>query len=154
RAWYSDGRAADVTRWAKFNSSEELVAAVDAGGKVTVAGRGEAAVTVWFSNFVAAARVTSPFPEPADPKAFAASPRHNFVDDLVLKKMEALRLPPSPPCTDAEFIRRAYLDVAGVLPTPEEVAKFLAGPAADKRARLVDALLQRPEFVDYWAYKW
>jgi hypothetical protein len=154
RATYSDGHSEDVTRWAKFNSSEDLVASVDAGGKVTVAGYGEAAVTVWFSNQVAAARVSVPREKAVDPKAFAEAPRHNFVDGLVLKKLESLRIPPSPPCTDAEFIRRAYLDAAGILPTPEEVTKFLADPAADKRSRLVDALLQRPEFVDYWAYKW
>src|SRR5205807_3475482 len=62
--------------------------------------------------------------------------------------------PPSPLCTDAEFIRRAYLDAAGMLPTPDEVRRFLASPAADKRARLIDALLERTEFVDYWTYKW
>src|SRR5205807_1528155 len=62
--------------------------------------------------------------------------------------------PPSPLCTDAEFIRRAYLDAAGMLPTPDEVRRFLASPAADKRARLIDSLLERSEFVDYWAYKW
>src|SRR5262249_42930988 len=136
RAWYGDGHAEDVTRWAKFNSSEDLVAAVDAAGKVTVAGHGEAAVTGWVSNQVAAARVTSPRAEPVDAKVFAAAPRNNFVDGLVLKKLEALHIPPSPPCTDAEFIRRAYLDAAGILPTPEEVTRFLADPAPDKRARL------------------
>jgi hypothetical protein len=154
RAWYSDGHAEDVTRWAKFNSSEDLVAAVDGGGKVTVAGHGETAVTVWFSNQVAAARVAVPQEIAIDPKVFVDAPRHNFIDGLVLKKLEALRIPPSPPCTDAEFIRRTYLDAAGILPTPEEVRRFLADPAADKRSRLVDALLERPEFVDYWAYKW
>ena len=85
------------------------------------------------------------------------SPRHarkNFIDDLVLKKLEALRIPPSGDCTDAEFIRRVYLDAAGILPTPEEVKKFLADPRPDRRAKLVDALLERPEFVDYWSYKW
>src|SRR5262249_1132265 len=66
----------------------------------------------------------------------------------------ALNLPPSPPCSDNEFIRRAYLDACGILPKPEEVAKFLADRGADKRARLIDALLERPEVVDYWAYKW
>ena len=154
RAWYSDGHAEDVTRWAKFNSSEDLVAAVDADGKVTVQGHGEAAVTVWFSNLVAAARVAAPLPGAVDPKVFRDAPRNNYVDDLVLKKLEALHIPPSPACTDAEFIRRAYLDAAGILPTPEEVTKFLADSRSDKRARLVDALLERPEFVDYWAYKW
>src|SRR5947209_3338680 len=68
--------------------------------------------------------------------------------------MEALHIPLSPTCNDGEFIRRAYLDAAGILPTPEEVKKFLADSSTDKRAKLIDALLERPEFIDYWAYKW
>jgi hypothetical protein len=154
RAWYSDGHSEDVTRWAKFNSSEDLVATVDADGKVTVAGNGEAAITVWYSNLVAANRIVSPLPNTIDPKVFADAPRKNYVDGFVLKKLESLHIPPSPPCSDEEFIRRFCLDAAGILPTPEEVRKFLADPAPDKRAKLVDALLERPEFVDYWAYKW
>jgi hypothetical protein len=154
RARYSDGRVADVTRWAKFQSSEDLVAGVSAAGKVTVAGHGEAAVSVWCSNVVATCRVTVPLPNKIDPKAFAAAPRNNYIDDLVVKKLAALRIPPSPVCTDAEFIRRAYLDATGVLPTPAEVRRFTADRASDKRARLIDALLERPEFVDYWAHKW
>src|SRR5262249_987683 len=154
RAWYSDGRAEDVTHWAKFQSSEDMVAAVDEEGKVRVAGHGEAAVTVWYSNLVAAVRIPSPLPNRTDPRPSAAAPRNNFIDDLVLKKLESLRIPPSPACSDHEFIRRAYLDAAGILPTPEELRKFVADPAPDKRARLIDALLERPEFVDYWAYKW
>jgi len=85
---------------------------------------------------------------------FAKAARRNYIDDLVLKKLQALHIPPSPDCIDSEFIRRAFLDAAGVLPTPEEVRNFVADPAADKRARLIDALLERPEFVDYWTYKW
>lgn len=154
RAWYADGHAEDVTRWAKFNSSEELVAEVDADGKVLVKGHGEAAITVWFSNLVAASRVVSPLPNTVDAKVFASAPRRNFIDELVLKKLQTLHLPPSPACADVEFIRRAYLDAAGILPTPEEVRKFVTDPAADKRAKLIDTLLERPEFIDYWAYKW
>jgi hypothetical protein len=154
RAWYSDGHSEDVTRWAKFNSSEDLVAAVDADGKVRVAGYGEAAITVWYSNLVAANRIASPLPGAIDPKVFASAVQHNFIDGLVLKKLEALRMPPSPLCADAEFVRRAYLDAAGILPRPEEVQRFLADKSPDKRAKLIDALLERPEFVDYWAYKW
>jgi len=154
RARYSDGHTQDVTHGAKFNSTEELVATVDAEGRVRVAGYGEAAVTVWYSNVVAFARVASPLPNAVDPKVFANAPRSNFIDDLVLKKLQALRIPPSPACTDAEFIRRASLDAAGTLPTPEEVSKFVADPAKDKRARLIDDLLKRPEFIDYWTYKW
>ncbi|HXG12042.1 MAG TPA: DUF1553 domain-containing protein [Gemmataceae bacterium] len=154
QAWYSDGRSADVTHWAKFQSSEDLVAGVDEEGRVRVSGHGEAAVTVWYSNLVAAVRITSPLPNRVDPKVFAEASRNNFIDELVLKKLEALRIPPSPDCTDNEFIRRAYLDAAGILPTPEEVQKFVADPSPGKRAQLIDALLERPEFVDYWTYKW
>jgi hypothetical protein len=154
RATYSDGHTEDVTHWAKFNSSDDLVATVNEDGRVIVAGHGEAAITVLFSNLVAASRVTSPFPNELDAGMFAKSPRYNAIDDLVLKKLEALRIPPSPPCTDAEFVRRAYLDAAGILPTPEEVHKFLGDKSADKRAKLIDALLERPEYVDYWSYKW
>ena len=154
RAWYSDGRSEDVTHWAKFSSTEDLVATVDQEGKIRVSGHGETAVSVWFSNLVATTRIASPFPHQIDGKAFAAAARSNSIDALVLKKLESLHIPPSPPCTDREFIRRTYLDAAGILPTPEEVNKFLGDSAPDKRAKLVDRLLERPEFVDYWAYKW
>jgi hypothetical protein len=154
RAYYSDGRAEDVTRRAKFTSSEDLVAGVSLDGKVTVVSHGEAAVSVLFGNLVASATITSAYGGSVDPKVFAAAPRHNFIDGLILKKLERLRLPPSPGCTDAEFIRRAFLDAAGILPTPAEVKAFLNDRSPDKRARLIDRLLERPEFVDYWAYKW
>jgi hypothetical protein len=154
RAHYSDGQTRDVTRWVKFASSQDLVAGVDEAGLVSVAGHGEAAINVIYSNLVAFTRVTSPMPGAVDPKRFAESPRHNFIDELNLKKLETLRLPPSPTCWDNEFIRRAMLDAAGILPTPDEVAKFVADTAPDKRAKLIDAILERPEFVDYWTYKW
>ena len=154
RAWYSDGHAEDVTRWARFGSTEDLVASVDDGGLLTVNGNGEAAVTVLFGNLVASARIVSPFATPVDDGFFKVSPRHNFIDEHVLTKLQSLRIPPSPQCNDHEFIRRAYLDCIGVLPTPEEVQKFVADPRADRRAKLIDALLERPEYVDYWAYKW
>src|SRR5262249_47018911 len=89
-----------------------------------------------------------------DPKIFADSPRHNFIDHYVLKKLEALRIPPSVQCGDREFARRVFLDAAGILPTPEEVQAYLNDSGPDKRARLIDRLLGRPEFIDYWSYKW
>jgi hypothetical protein len=153
RAWYSDGHGEDVTRWVKFSSSEDLVAGVEPDGRVRVAGHGEAAITVWYSNLVAACRIVSPFAQQTG-KAFPAPVRNNYIDDLVTKKLAGLNIPASPPCTDEAFMRRAYLDAAGMLPTPEELQKFLADRAPDKRARLIDALLERPEFADYWAYKW
>ena len=61
---------------------------------------------------------------------------------------------PSKPCTNAEFVRRAYLDLLGILPTVEEAKQFVADSSPDKRARLVDTLLLRPEYADFWALKW
>jgi hypothetical protein len=154
RGWYSDGHAEDVTRWSRFSSSEDLVAAVNDEGAVTVAGHGEAAINVTFSNRVAGVVITSPFPHQIAAGEFSNSPKRNFIDEHVLRKLELLRLRPSGQCTDREFIRRAYLDAAGILPKPEEVQKFVADPSPDKRAKLIDSLLDRPEFVDYWSYKW
>ena len=154
RAWYSDGHAEDVTRWAKFGSTEDLVAAVNEDGLVKVGGHGAAAITVSFSNLVALAHITAPWANKVDPKVFAAAPRNNYIDGLILKKLQELHIPPSPPCSDDEFIRRAFLDCAGILPTPAEVQAFRASKAADKRAQLIEQLLARPEFVDYWTYKW
>src|SRR5262249_60389456 len=74
RAWYSDGHAEDVTRWAKFSSSEDLVATVDQDGEASVAGHGEAAVIAWFSNLVAMCRIASPLPSAVDAKVFAQAP--------------------------------------------------------------------------------
>ncbi len=151
RAWYSDGHAEDVTRWARYSSTEDLVAGVDDQGAVKVGGHGEAAIAVLYANQVALVRIASPFENNVDPKVFAQSPRHNFIDPLVIKKLEALKIPPSPQCLDSEFIRRAYLDAIGRLPTPAEVAAFTKNP---NRGKLVNALVERSEFVDYWTYKW
>jgi hypothetical protein len=154
RARFSDGKAEDVTRWARFTSGDETVAAVSDTGLVQAQGHGETAINVAYLSLVGHTRVAVPFPPAADAGAFDRAPRHNFIDDHVTAKLRQLRIPPSEPASDAAFIRRAYLDAAGILPTPEERDRFLADTAPDKRARLVDALLERPEFVDYWAYKW
>jgi hypothetical protein len=154
RAHFSDGHAEDVTRWVKFSTNEGATAGVDQRGAVTVNGPGEAAISAWYLSKLVTARITSPFPDRVDPAVYARAPRANFIDDLVLAKLAELNIEPSPLSSDAEFIRRAFLDAAGILPTPEEVRTFLADKTPDKRAKLVGALLARPEFVDYWAYKW
>jgi hypothetical protein len=154
QATYSDGRVADVTRWAKFASTDETVAKVDEDGRVKVEGHGEAAITVWYSSLVALTTVTSPSEAPVDPAAFASAPRHNPIDDKNLAKLQSLGIPPSPPCDDATFLRRAYLDATGTLPPADQVAAFLDDKDPRKRAALVDRLLASEEYVDYWAYKW
>lgn len=151
RALYSDKSIRDVTRWARFASTDENVATVDADGQTTIKGAGEAAITVGFGGKVALASFTSAFPNPVPPdSAFIV---RNFIDEKVNAKLRELRLTPSPPCTDREFVRRVHLDVAGTLPSPETVRAFLADASAEKRAKLIDALLASPEHVDYWAYK-
>lgn len=154
RARFSDGHAEDVTRWARFTTNEGAVATVSDDGVVKVQGAGEAAISAWYLSRLVTARIASPFPTAVDPAVYARAPRANFIDELVLGKLQELNLEPSPLSSDTEFLRRVYLDAAGILPEPEEVRTFLADRRPDKRARLIDALLERSEFVDYWAYKW
>lgn len=153
-AVFSDGHTADVTRWAKFDSGDEGVASVDNNGHVVMRGYGEAPVTVWYQSHVTFSRLRIPFPYKLDVRVFLRAPRHNLIDDHILKHLAILHIPPSPPASDAEFMRRAYLDSAGILPIPSEVEKFLKDPSPTKREQLIDGLIKRPEFVDYWAYKW
>ncbi|MCH8043824.1 MAG: DUF1553 domain-containing protein [Planctomycetes bacterium] len=153
-ARYSDGRQEDVTRWAKFNAANAKVAEVGSDGKVSVVGHGQGAVVVWFSSRIVLSRITSPYPHTIDPAVYEKAPRRNFIDKLVLAKLANLNLAPSPRCTDEQFIRRASLDTIGTLPTADEVRSFLDDPAKDKRDRLIESLLGRKEFVDYWTFRW
>jgi hypothetical protein len=153
-AKFSDGSSRDVTRWAKFDSGDEGVATVDSNGHVTMHSYGEAPVTVWYQSHVTFARLRIPFPYNLDQAVFKSAPRHNYIDEDILKHLAVLHIPPSHPASDSEFIRRAYLDAAGILPTRGEVESFLNDQSPDKRDRLIDAIMKRPEFIDYWAYKW
>jgi hypothetical protein len=153
-ARWSDGREADVTPHARFQTNNETLAAVDADGLVTAGDApGGAAVMASYMGQVAVFRALVPRPGPPD---LAAKPRTpaNFIDPLVDARLAKLNLTPSGPADDAEFLRRVSLDVIGTLPTPGEARAFLADSASDKRARLVESLLTRPEFADYWALKW
>ncbi|HEY1067963.1 MAG TPA: DUF1549 domain-containing protein, partial [Pirellulales bacterium] len=153
-AHFHDGHVEDVTRWVKYNSASADVASIDEAGKVKVMGYGEGAITAWYLSKTAIATVTVPYPNQVEPGVFAESPKRNFIDEHVVAKLQSLALPPSPRCTDGEFIRRASIDAIGLAPSPEEVKAFIADASPDKRERLIDSLLSRPEFVDYWAYKW
>ncbi len=148
-AEYADGRKRDVTWLARYDSNDAGIAAVDPRGNISVQRHGETAVRASFMGQVAVAIVTVPYEQKVDPTAFVAG--NNFVDAHVLAKLKALNLEPSALSDDAEFLRRVYLDTIGTLPTPDEVRKFLADTDRAKRSRLIDDLLSRPEFVDYWA---
>ncbi|HQZ64802.1 MAG TPA: DUF1549 domain-containing protein, partial [Planctomycetaceae bacterium] len=154
RAHYSDGRIEDVTQLAKFTSSNEAVATVATDGLTTVVGPGEGAVTAWFSSQIVIARIVVPWEHALDETVFASAARRNFIDDTVLAQLQRLNLKPSPRCSDEVFIRRVFLDTIGTLPTSTEVREFLADESADKRDRVIESLLRRPEFIDFWTYRW
>ena len=155
RAKYSDGRFEDVTRWAKYSSNDEGVAQVDDGtGRVKMLGRGEAAITVWYSSKVLYTRLAVPAATEVSPEKYSTFSRRNYIDDLVLAKLKSLNIEPSAKAPDEMFIRRAYLDAAGILPSAEEVENFLTDKSPNKREKLIEQILAKDEFTDYWAYKW
>ncbi len=149
---YSDGAEVDMTRQVRYTSSNELVAAVSPEGVITPKGNGEAGIMVRSLGAVGVARVGVVLrpPVPNYPRIEA----RNFIDEFVFAKLKRLRIVPSPLCSDAEFLRRASLDITGTLPDPQKVKQFLADRSPEKRSRLVDELLQSPEYADFWSLKW
>jgi hypothetical protein len=153
-ARYSDGRVVDVTRWCRFSSSHDSVARVDNDGQITVVGSGEGAVVAALANQIAIARLTVPYGNPSCQEQLAGFHPNNFIDREVRAQWERLNLAPSPPVDDATLLRRIFLDTIGTLPTADEARGFLADASPDKVDRLIESLLAREEYVDYWTYKW
>jgi hypothetical protein len=149
-ATLSDGTGRDVTAQARFDTLNEAVAKVEPSGLARTVGQGETNIMVRYQGRAAMARLTVPF---AKDKAFDF-PARNVLDEKAAAKWRELGLAPSDLCTDSEFLRRAMLDAIGTTPTPAEVEEFLDDPSPDKRSKLVDRLLDRPEYVDFWALKW
>ncbi|MDB5292016.1 MAG: hypothetical protein JWL69_3257, partial [Phycisphaerales bacterium] len=149
RAHYADGRVRDVTWLCQIVSNDSSIVSVTEGGLVKALRHGAASVRVHFQGLVAVVTFTTPYENHVDPSLFAQ--KNNGIDEHVFAKLAALNLPPSAGCDDATFVRRAFLDTIGVLPSPREVRDFLTDPRSDKHAKLIDDLLQRPEFADYWA---
>jgi len=152
RARYSDGTVRDVTDLAVFFSNNDNSAVVDEHGLVKAANRGEAFVMARFETKTTGAQMIVlpagvPYTRPSEPPA-------NYIDQLVEAKLEKLRMVPSPLCSDAVFLRRVTLDITGKLPTEDEYRAFLADKDPAKRAKRIDALLDRKEFAEIWAMKW
>jgi hypothetical protein len=152
-ASYSDGSTRDVTHEAQFKGNELHIANVEEDGLVTTDdGTGDTAVMARYLGHVDVFRITVPLA--AASEVWPTLPKGNYVDDLVQAKWKKLRLAPSPLADDATFLRRAYIDCIGTLPTPDEVRQFLADTDPLKRQKAVDRILARNEYADFWAVKW
>jgi Protein of unknown function (DUF1549)/Protein of unknown function (DUF1553) len=147
----ADKTVRDVTPICYYDSSNPAIAEVDADGYVRFKARGEVAIIAHYLNLVANVRLTHLVEVPGF--VGAPVPHDNLIDQAVFEKLNRMRISPSQLCTDREFIRRVYLDVLGILPMPDEVRAFLADSSADRRDRVIDRLLVRPEFYDFWALK-
>jgi hypothetical protein len=145
------GGRRDATTEAEYDSNAGTIAGADRRGLIQ-AGTvpGEAAILVRFRGHVTVCRVTIPRPG----VRFSRPPENNFIDRHVWDKLERLGIPPSSLIDDATFLRRAYFDVIGTLPTAAEARAFLADREPHKREKLIDQLLDRPEYADYWALRW
>ena len=150
-ATFSDGGTRDVTRLAVFEPNN-LGVKVSVDGNVTREHFGETTVLVRFLGQQVPVRLAFT-PERKD-FVWSNPPAVNFVDGHVFKKLRTLRTNPAVPCDDATFLRRAYLDLLGIVPTPDAVRAFSADAAPDKRTKLADTLMQRGEFATFWALKW
>jgi hypothetical protein len=147
-----DGTTRDVTRQAAFDVSDPTRAEVSAAGLVTVTRSCETAVSVRYMNGRCTARLA--FLPVASDFVWHGVPATGLFDDLVFAKLKAMRINPSGVCEDSVFLRRASLDAIGRLPEPGEARSFLQDRDPEKRSKLVDRLVERPEFADFWALKW
>jgi len=146
-----DKTVRDVTPICYYDSSNPEIAEVDAGGYVRFKTRGEVAIIAHYLNLVANVRLTHLVEVPGFVKADV--PEDNLIDRAVFTKLNRMRIAASPRCSDLEFMRRVYLDVIGVLPTADERREFLADSPSARRNHLIERLLDRPEFFDFWALK-
>ncbi len=153
RAHFADGTMRDVTPLCVFASSDkQSTADVSPSGLVEFFRRGEVAITCRYLEQMQTVRLV--YQEPVEGFRWPDPPVNNYIDRHVFARLEQLRIPPSELCTDAEFLRRVYLDVCGILPPVDEVRTFAASTDPHKREKLIDSLLARPEFVDFWTQKW
>jgi len=147
----ASGRELCVTNEASYESNAAFIADVDSRGLIQASQiPGEAAIMVRYLGRVAVCRITLPRPG----VTFKRPPENNFIDGHVWDKLQRLGIEPSGPASDAAFLRRVFLDTTGALPTVEQARRFINNPAKDKRAKLIDKLLDSSGYVDYWTMKW
>jgi hypothetical protein len=160
-ATYTNGKTRDVTAWAKYDSTDEAVVQVSPQGLVQAVGRGQGAAMIRFEDFAEIATIIVPYRNPANLPHWTDN---NVIDRLAAAKFKEVGIVPSPLCDDATFLRRAYLDAIGTLPTVEESIAFLDSKDVNKRRKLIDRLLgltgdpaqdiHGNEYAAYWTLKW
>ena len=150
-AHYTDGSTEDVTRLTQFDPNDAEMAEVSPRGLVQVLDlTGDVTVMARYQGHVAVFRASVPLGAAVE----SLPPPANFIDELAFAKLKTLGVPPSPVCDDATFIRRASIDIAGRLPTPDETRQFLADPNPAKRDAAIDRLVDSAGYADYFANKW
>ncbi len=155
KAHYSDGTVRDVTALADYSSSDkQIVTVTETGALTTGQVSGQAVIVARYMGLVEGTQVIVPADTLQPDEAYKDLPVRNFIDELAWEHFRRTGLLPSAPCSDAEFLRRASLDVTGLLPAAEEARQFLADTSPDKRARAIDRLLNHPACADHWAVKW
>jgi hypothetical protein len=151
-ARYADGHERDVTRLATFRVLDDSALKVSPTGAAELLRRAEADLVVRYRSRVVSTRLATIINPELD-FDFAKLSRRNFIDEEIFKRLESLKVPPSPRSGDAAFLRRVSLDLTGEQPLPEQVREFLASEDPDKRGKLVDALLAKREFTLFWRIK-
>lgn len=151
-AEFADGSSRDVTRQAAFDASDPSRFEVTPEGLVRSRGPGEAAIAVRYQTGRATSRLA--FPAVREGFTWSDGDGAHPIDRAVYAKLRALRIHPSPPVDDEQFLRRAYLDAIGRLPEPAATRAFLADSNPARRSEVIDHLIERPEFADFWALKW
>ena len=152
RARYSDGTDRDVTSLAYFSTNNDNAAMVSPDGLVSAKNRGEAFVMCRFDTHTVGADFIV---LPRDLNfQWRSAPEHNYIDTRINEKLRKLRIQPSGICSDAEFIRRASIDICGIVPGAQTIEAFLQKDDPDKRRQVIDELLERKEFVELWVMKW
>ncbi len=150
-ATYADGTQRDVWDLAAFTTNNERTGAVSFDGRITSGVRGEAFVMARFDTHTVGTQVLA---LPSGTASVAPQSQGNYIDLLVDKKLQKLRLPVSGMCSDEEFVRRVTIDIVGLLPSDEEIQRFLQDASPNKRSELIETLLSRKEFSEIWAMKW